>query len=187
MLWDVINPLLLDITSSLKPDQVKELPRVKIARETCKALGADPDRYRVSSEALLRRVVQGKGLYKINNIVDINNYISLVHHLPVGSYALESIKPPIMLRIGEPGETYQGIGQHTVKANGLPVLADAIGPFGSPYSDSSRTLITLDTSELMMVIYAFSGKQDLDDILSNAEDMLKEYASASGFESFIYD
>ncbi len=45
-----------------------ELPGIAATRRAYKALGKDPSHYRSSYEALMRRVVQGKPLYNINNI-----------------------------------------------------------------------------------------------------------------------
>ena len=38
---------------------------------------------------MLRRIIKQKGLYQINNIVDINNYMSISSGYTVGSYMLE--------------------------------------------------------------------------------------------------
>ncbi len=175
------------VIQDLTLEQIKELPKIKAARETYKKVGGEPDRYRISSESLLRRIVQGKELYKINNVVDINNYLSLKFLYPVGSYDLRNIKPPIIFRLGQENETYQGLSKSVVKAEGLPVLSDLVGSFGSPISDSARSLISLETSDLMMVIYSFSGKQGLDDALTYAQEALKMYASASDMSSFIFE
>ena len=40
---------------------INELPNIKESRQAYKAFGKDPSRYRVSSEALIRRIGQGKG------------------------------------------------------------------------------------------------------------------------------
>ena len=52
-------------------------PNLAESRAAFRACGKDPGRYRVSSEALLRRVRQGKDLYQINSVVDVNNLVSL--------------------------------------------------------------------------------------------------------------
>ncbi|MGB6876473.1 MAG: phenylalanine--tRNA ligase beta subunit-related protein, partial [Candidatus Acidiferrales bacterium] len=48
--------------------------------------GMDPSKYRPSSEALLRRVVQGKGLYNVSNVVDLSNLGSIETGWPYGVY-----------------------------------------------------------------------------------------------------
>lgn len=48
-------------------------PHIRETREAYKALGKAPSTYRNSAEAMLRRIAQGKGLYYINNAIEINN------------------------------------------------------------------------------------------------------------------
>ena len=142
------------LRSELTVEQVAELPAIGDVRAMFRAWGVDPSRYRPSAEALLRRVVQGKGLYRVSNVVDINNLISIETGWPGGSYDLARILPPVALRLGRAGEKYQGIGKQVWHLEGRPVLADAHGPFGSPISDSTRTMVTEATVELLAVNYA---------------------------------
>ena len=65
---------------------VNDIPNIKESRLAYKAFGKDPSRYRVSSEALIRRIGQGKGLYEVNTVVDVNNLISIESGFSVGSY-----------------------------------------------------------------------------------------------------
>jgi len=116
--------------------------------------GVDPSKYRPSSEALLRRVIQGRGLYHISNVVDLTNAGSVEAGWPYGVYNRSQISPPVTLRLGGPGECYEGIGRRVWHLTDRPVLADATGPFGSPISDSTRTQISEGVTEVLTVIYA---------------------------------
>ena len=116
--------------------------------------GVDPSKYRPSSEALLRRVIQGKGVYHISNVVDLTNVGSVEAGWPYGVYNRSQISPPVALRLGGSGECYEGIGRRVWHLTGRPVLADATGPFGSPISDSTRTQISEGVAEVLTVIYA---------------------------------
>src|SRR5690554_5132571 len=57
--------------------EVLNIPLIKAARDGYKALGKDPSRYRLACESLLRRIVKGNQIYRINNIVDIGNLLSI--------------------------------------------------------------------------------------------------------------
>lgn len=170
----------LDIYSNnlkkIKLEDIPSLNRIKDAREVYKNLGKSPSKYRVSSEALMRRILQGKDLYKINNIVEINNLISLESYFSVGSYNIENISFPVVLTVGEEGEKYKGIGKESVNIASLPVLMDNIGAFGSPTSDSERCMITNDVKEILMCIYSFTGEDKLKDYLNQAKKLLEIYA-----------
>jgi DNA/RNA-binding domain of Phe-tRNA-synthetase-like protein len=124
-----------------EPRAVLESAAILATRVAYKALGKDPARYRGSAEALLRRVIAGKGLPRIHNVVDVINFVSVESRLPVGLYDLAQVQGDIVFRAGRAGETYKGIGKYDLNLEGLPVFCDALGPHGSPTSDSERTMV----------------------------------------------
>src|SRR6185436_358178 len=137
-----------------------DVPGAADARSLYKALGLDPTKVRPSSESLTRRVLKGEALYRVNTLVDALNLCSLRHQLPFGLYDLDAVQPPVVLRRGAPGESYEGIRKGPVNVEGRPVLVDAAGPFGNPTSDSARTAITLETRRALVVVYAPRGFAD---------------------------
>lgn len=166
---------------------VNEIPNIKESRAAYKAFGKDPSRYRVSSEALIRRIGQGKGLYEVNTVVDVNNLISIESGFSVGSYDADRMGEDLVFRIGEAGETYKGIGKEEIKIDALPVLADKQGAIGSSTSDSERAMITEDAEEVLTLIYSFSDNQDLEKALESGRRYLEQYAKTSGIQSWIVE
>ncbi|HIY56358.1 MAG TPA: hypothetical protein H9971_09315 [Candidatus Dorea merdavium] len=166
---------------------VNEIPNIKESRAAYKAFGKDPSRYRVSSEALIRRIGQGKGLYEVNTVVDVNNLISIESGFSVGSYDTARMGEDLVFRIGEAGETYKGIGKEEIKIDALPVLADEQGAIGSSTSDSERAMITEDAQEVLTLIYSFSDNQDLEKALESGRRYLEQYAKTSGIQSWIVE
>src|SRR5579859_4647071 len=140
-----------------EPRAVLESPQILATRAAYKALGKDPARYRGSAEALVRRVIAGKGLPQINAVVDIINLVSVESRLPIGLYDLAHVSGDIVFRAGLAGETYKGIGKYDLNLEGLPVFCDAVGPHGSPTSDSERTMVTSETKQVMAIIISFGG------------------------------
>lgn len=130
---------------------------IAAVRTMYKRLGIDPTKTRPSSEALLRRVRRGDELPRVNSLVDIINWTSLETQLSFGVYDARNINGAVTLRRGRDGEEYAGIRKDTVHVAGRLVLADAIGPFGNPTSDSARTMVTTATVEAVVVIYAPAG------------------------------
>jgi DNA/RNA-binding domain of Phe-tRNA-synthetase-like protein len=131
-----------------------DVPGTADARTLYKALGLDPTKTRPSSEALLRRALKGEPLYRISTLVDALNLTSLREQLPFGLYDLDHVVPPVVLRLGGPGEGYEGIRKGFVSVEGRPVLVDTQGPFGNPTSDSARTMIRLGTRRALVTCYA---------------------------------
>lgn len=175
------------LQQSLQLDGITALPAVADGREAYKKLGKAPSKYRLSSEALLRRVLQGKGVYRINNVVEINNLLSLKSKFPVGSYDLAKVETPLLLRPGRNGEQYQGIGKAEINMENLPLLCDASGCFGSPTSDSERAMIMPEAEEIMLCIYSFSGKAGLKEYLTEAQKLLEKYAFAREIKMDIFE
>ena len=166
---------------------VNEIPNIKESRAAYKAFGKDPSRYRVSSEALIRRIGQGKGLYEVNTVVDVNNLISIESGFSAGSYDTARMGEDLVFRIGEAGETYKGIGKEEIKIDALPVLADEQGAIGSSTSDSERAMITEEAQEVLTLIYSFSDNQDLEKALESGKRYLEQYAKTSGLQSWIVE
>lgn len=180
-LWTLIQSVIEELLSQHK-DTVTDFPEVNALRETYKQLGKSPSRYRGSNEALLRRLMQGKGLYQVNTVVDINNLLSISSRRSVGSYDCARLQGDIILRAGHANESYKGIGKDDINIENLPTLVDAQGPFGSPTSDSQRAMITPATKELMMVMFAFDGQSHIMDQLNQAAHWLHEFSHASELE-----
>lgn len=123
-------------------------------RTMYKRVGLDPTKTRPSSEALWRRVRKGDPLPRVNSLVDVINWCSLESQLPFGLYDAGRIEGPVVLRLGQPDEAYAGIRKDQVHVSGRLVLADALGPFGNPTSDSARTMVTVETTQAIVVIFA---------------------------------
>jgi DNA/RNA-binding domain of Phe-tRNA-synthetase-like protein len=132
-------------------DFTQEIARV---RAMYKRFGLDPTKVRPSSEALLRRVRKGDPLPRVNSLVDICNWCSVETQLPFGLYDYNKIEgDDVALRVGATGEGYDGIRKDRVNVDGRLTLADSRGPFGNPTSDSARTMVTLDTTRVLFVVY----------------------------------
>jgi DNA/RNA-binding domain of Phe-tRNA-synthetase-like protein len=165
-----------------EPKAVLESAAILATRAGYKALGKDPARYRGSAEALLRRVIAGKGLPRINNVVDVINFVSVESRLPVGLYDLAHVQGDITFRAGRVGETYKGIGKYDLNLEGLPVFCDAVGPHGSPTSDSERTMVTPATKQVIAIIISFGGAETLARWGQQMTELLQKYASGKNIQ-----
>lgn len=158
-----------------------DLPEAEEGRTLYKALGLDPTKTRPANEALLRRVLKGESLYRVNTLVDALNLCALRFQLPFGLYDLDRVAPPVVLRRGAAGEAYDGIRKAQVNVEGRPVLADVQGPFGNPTSDSARTMITPRTVRALVTVYAPAGYGlgRLEKVLDGTEATLTRACSGS--------
>jgi len=166
------------INQKLFIDDISRLPVISSSRQAYKACGKDPARYRLSAEALLRRVVSGKGLYKISNVVDQLNLVSISSGFSIGGYDADQIQGDVVFGIGSGNEPYQGIGRGELNIEGLPVFRDNQGAFGTPTSDSQRTEVTRNTVRFLMVLVDFGSDPTLDATIKMAIGLLKDHCFA---------
>lgn len=103
--------------------QISIAPELQ-ARWPQTALGASPHDHRNAAEAMLRRLVKQAGLYHINNVVEVNNLLSISSGYAIGSYDLGQLQGPVVLDTPPDGTRYEGIGK---------------GPSPSPTCPSSGT------------------------------------------------
>lgn len=170
------------INESLVVEEISKLPAIEASRKSYKACGKDPARYRLSAEALLRRVVSGKGLYQINNVVDQLNLVSISTGFSIGGYDAEQIQGKISFGVGRPDEPYSGIGRGELNIENLPVFRDELGAFGTPTSDSPRTEVSSQTKRFLMILIDFGNDNLLDVAVQMAIDLLTNYCFASNIK-----
>lgn len=162
-----------------------EIPGISGSRAAYKAFGRNPGRYRVSSEALMRRVRRGDELYHINSVVDVNNLISVTSGLSVGSYDIDKIHGSATLRKAVQGEGFTGIGKAFLDMENMLVLADEEGIFGSSMSDSTRAMVTESTKNVLVAVYCFERNIDLAELLAEAERAFVQFADVTDVETQI--
>ncbi|MFT6148537.1 MAG: DNA/RNA-binding domain of Phe-tRNA-synthetase-like protein [Saprospiraceae bacterium] len=180
-LWAEINTKIVEL-ETMETAAISKIPTIAATRKGYKALGKDPARYRPSAEALLRRVVKGKGLYKINNVVDLLNLVSISTGFSIGGYDADKIEGDVELGVGEVNEPYEGIGRGILNIEGLATFRDKKGAFGTPTSDSVRTSVTDDTTRFLMVFLDYGGLDELEKAIELGVDFLKRFGNASGIE-----
>jgi DNA/RNA-binding domain of Phe-tRNA-synthetase-like protein len=150
-------------------------------RTMYKKVGLDPTKTRPSNEALLRRVRKGDTIPRINSAVDVVNWCSLEFQLPYGLYDSAKVSGPVTLRLGAEGEKYAGIRKDAVNVAGRITVADDMGPFGNPTSDSERTMVTPSATELLVIVYApiEVGQPQLDRVVAVTAERLATITGGS--------
>jgi DNA/RNA-binding domain of Phe-tRNA-synthetase-like protein len=184
-LWGEIESTCKAIHLSLKLEDVGSHPAIRASRMAYRVCGKDPARYRLSSEALMRRVVKGNILNRVNNVVDLLNLVSLRTGMSIGGYDTEKISGSVIFDIGKKDEPYEAIGRGGLNIEFLPIFRDLVSPFGSPTSDAVRTSVSSCTKVFLMIIAGFSGEPFTSEAVELSVKLLKKYAGASNIETIL--
>lgn len=187
-LWDEIDALGEKFRRELTTESLKELTSIAATRSVYKACGKDPSRYRPASEALIRRMLQGKELYQRDTLVDLVNLASIAYGYSIGGFDADKfVGDTLTLGIGREGEPYEGIGRGMLNIAGLPVYRDAQGGVGTPTSDNERTKMTIGTTHLVVLINGYDGQEAR--VTDNArfiQDLLRRYCQSDGGTITLY-
>ena len=187
-LWDEINALGEKYRDTLTTESLKEMSGIAATRKVYRACGKDPSRYRPASEALIRRMLQGKQLYQRDTLVDLVNLASIAFGYSIGGFDADKFEgDTLTLGVGKAGEPYEGIGRGNINIEGLPVYRDSLGGVGTPTSDNERTKMMSDTSHLVVLINGYDGNEQ--QVRANVEyiqSLLKKYCKSDGGSYFIY-
>lgn len=187
-LWAEIEALGEKYKTEYTTETIKQISGIEATRRVYRACGKDPSRYRPASEALIRRMLQGKKLYQIDTLVDLINLASIAYGYSIGGFDADKfVGDTLTLGIGREGEPYEGIGRGMLNIAGLPVYRDAVGGVGTPTSDNERTKISIDTRRVLVLVNGYDGKEE--QVKANAEYIIRlfeKYAQGKNCKYFIY-
>ena len=184
-LWKLIDEASHISREKYTFESIRDIQAIKDGKTAYRSLGKDPNRYRVSAEALLRRIVKGQSLYQIHTLVDVLNLVSIETGVTIGGFDLELVKTPITLGIGKENEEFEAIGRGALNVHRLPIYRDHIGAIGSPTSDCTRTMLRLETVNFLMIVTGFYGDSYIQPCLDNLKQYLVKFAEGKNFKEQI--
>lgn len=152
-----------EYTNYVPLTEVVKIPKIKVSRDGYKKLGKDPSHTRLACEALLRRVIKGDDLYRLGDIIDLGNVLSIKTMRSVCVVDLDKIDGDVTIRIGTKEDIYYGINRGVINVDKIPLYTDNIGPFGNPTSDTDRTKVTSDTQNILIMIICFNQEEMVED------------------------
>lgn len=165
-------------------ETLKDNPTVRAYRDFFWSLDIDPTKTRPSGEALLRRVLQGKEIPKISNVVDAYNLASLTMIIPLSGFDLEKVFPPLTVRFSNENDVFHGICMKVPLKleRKMLVLADQKMVLCIyPHRDADETKITDKTRNVLVVGYG-APKIDERTLGSTVETALNFIRSVAGGE-----
>ena len=185
-LWHELEVAAQEVVSRYELLEINKRPAVAATRRVYKHFGKDPNRYRVASEALCRRLKRGLGIYRLTTLVDLINLVSIKSGYPISALDADKLEGNILsLGIGEEGEQYEGIGRGQLNIAGMPVYRDAKGGVATPTSDEERTKITELTTCVQININGYAEEMPMTECVEWVVALLKKYAMATDIETLI--
>jgi DNA/RNA-binding domain of Phe-tRNA-synthetase-like protein len=172
----------------LQDKELTDYPGIKEWRALWKKFGADPGRYRPSMEAMMRRIRNQKYLQPLNSGVDLNTFFSLQYEIPVGLYDVSQIEGDSHIRLGDTETSYTGINGRDNTLSGILCIEDTVGPFGSPFVDSIRTVVHETTVEGLQIFFLqpSTTMEDAEKLIKSAGKMFAQVNGGS-YSTFLLD
>ena len=169
------------IRSEFNLDNLAEVPEVKTWQETYRSFGAKPKKHKCSIENLYRLILEGINLRPINKIVDIYNYISIKHMVPIGGDDIDKVDGDITLTFAQGNESFQPLNSDQV---------DNPHPSEVIYSDSKEVLcrrwnwrecdkskMNLNTKNVTLVVEGLLPvtKEKVQSVIDELANLVKKY------------
>ena len=187
-LWDEIEAAATQVKQRYQLLEINQRPAIAGTRRLYKALGKDPSRYRVASEALCRRIIRGLGIYRLTTLIDVVNLVSIKSGYAIsGLDADRIVGDTLTMSVGTAADEYHGIGRGLLNIDGMPCYRDAQGPIATPTSDEERTKYPEQTVTAQININAFAPEMPVEQAVDWMASLLEKYAQATRLETAIYD
>lgn len=118
---------------------------------------------RSSIEALLKRVDQNRDFLPINPLVDLYNYVSLTHAVPVGAEDCDRLVGSLRLTETDGGDSFSPLGAN----DDAPTLSGEVAWLDDAgavcrclnWREAKRTMITEDTTTAIIIMEAVNAQQ----------------------------
>jgi DNA/RNA-binding domain of Phe-tRNA-synthetase-like protein len=162
--------------------ELSQIPGVAAWRAAYKAFGIRQTRYRSSVERLMKNVLAGRPLARVNAFVDLYNAVSLAHVLPLGADDLDKVTPPLVFRYAREGDSFvdmadtqEGGGPEAPKP-GEVVYADAAHVLCRRWNwrQDARTLIMPATRRAVVTVQG-NGAGDVAAAAADLVDLIGRF------------
>ena len=160
-------------------NSVRNLPTFRAYRDFFWRVGIDPTKNRPAAEALIRRVLRGRTMPRINTLVDAYNLASIKTEMALAAFDANKLKGDLIMRFAEKREKFLGIGMEKpmLLQGGEIVISDnqkLVAIY--PYRDADSTKITEKTKNVMLLVCGVPGIGE--ENLQNAAQVALEYITS---------
>jgi DNA/RNA-binding domain of Phe-tRNA-synthetase-like protein len=141
-------------------ESLKDVVVFRAYRDFFWKVGIDPTKIRPAAEALIRRILAGKPIPTINNVVDAYNLASIKTEIALAAFNRDELKGGLLMRTAERGERFLGIGMsEPMELNGGEIIISDEEKLVAvyPYRDAERSKVSGRTRNLLILVCGVPG------------------------------
>lgn len=169
-----------NVRQLIKEEEIRNLPIISEYRSTMEKAGINPNKYLVSTEAMLKRVLKGNSLPTINALVDLCNVVSLENQISLGGHDLRDIHEDLSVCFSKGTERFLPFGAteyETVEEGELVFTSgDIVQTRKWIWRQSELGKMTLDTKDVFFQLVGFDDSEEspLIKALDSLEKLIEE-------------
>ena len=175
-LEDFSQEIFSEVKNKYTLNNLKAIPIFRSYRDFFWHIGIDPTKVRPAAEALIRRILAGKTIPRINNVVDSYNLASIKTEVALAAFNRDELIGDLMMRKSKVGEKFLGISmdEPTTLTGSEVVIADSeklVAVY--PHRDADISKVTNSTRNILLLICGVPGIDIT--ILNNAREHAEKY------------
>jgi len=159
-------------------ESLKDVSTFRFYRDFFWKVGIDPTKTRPAAEALVRRILAGKPIPKINNVVDSYNLASIKTEVALAAFNRDELKGDLLMRTAQKGERFLGIGMNEpMELTGVEIVISDEEKLVAvyPYRDADKSKVSAGTKNLLILVCGVPGIDDK--ILRDAGNVVLEFVT----------
>ncbi len=181
-----------EIKENFSRETLSENPKINAWRQAYSSFGAKPKKYKCSVENLYIMILEGIELKHINKIVDLYNFISIKHMIPVGGDDIDKVDGNITLKIAKGDEPFKELNSDEIKnpKDGEVVYADNKEVLCRRWNwrECNKSKMTEQTKNVALVVEGLPPvtKEEVEKIISELAELVKKFCGGEA-KAFIVD
>ena len=171
------------IKQNFQKETLSENPKIDAWRKAYSSFGAKPKKYKCSVENLYRMILDDIDLKHINKLVDIYNYISIKHLVPVGGDDLDKVEGNITLTFAKGDEVFNRLNS---EESAFPHQGEVIYKDDKEvlcrrwnWRESDKSKMTEHTKNVSLVVEGLPPltKDEIQKIIAELASLVKKYCA----------
>jgi DNA/RNA-binding domain of Phe-tRNA-synthetase-like protein len=177
--------VLLEVKQKYSLESLKDVAVFRAYRDFFWRIGIDPTKIRPAAEALIRRILAGKPIPMINNVVDSYNLASIKTEVALAAFNRDELRGSLLMRAALKGERFLGIGMsEPMELNGGEIVISDQEKLVAvyPYRDAEKSKVSGTTRNLLILVCGVPGIDEklLGDAGKVALDLVTKFCGGEG-------